>query len=80
MAASCLYSEIAMNRALKTMGLNGTKRPDVIGIARDGMHKLVEVVSPRQTIESVNRKMDIMRSMNENTVGRVVKWVRRLFF
>lgn len=33
MAASGNYTQISLNRALKTMGLNGARRPDVIGIA-----------------------------------------------
>ena len=44
MAASGQYSQIGVNKALKTMGLKGTSRPDVIGVARNGMNKLVEVV------------------------------------
>ena len=48
MAASGQYSQINMNKALKAMGLNGTSRPDVIGVAKNGINKLVEVVSPNK--------------------------------
>ena len=79
MAASGQYSRIGMNRALKTMGLNGTSRPDVIGVAKKGMNKLVEVVSPKQSTNSIINKMSKMLSNNPRSVGKIVKWVRRLF-
>ncbi len=79
MAASGQYSQIGMNKALKTMGLNGTSRPDVIGIAKNGMNKLVEVVSPRQSTNYIINKMSNMLSNNPGSVGKIVKWVRRLF-
>ena len=79
MAASGQYSRIGMNRALKTMGLNGTSRPDVIGVAKKGMNKLVEVVSPKQSTNSIINKMSKMLSNNPRSVGKIVKWVRKLF-
>ena len=79
MAASGRYSQIGVNKALKTMGLNGSNRPDVIGIAKKGVHKLVEVVSPRQSINYIVNKMSKMISNNPRTVGKIVKWVRYLF-
>ena len=51
MAASGQYSQIGINKSLGKMGLNGGRtRPDVIGIANNGLNILVEVVSPRQNI------------------------------
>ena len=79
MAASGQYSQIGVNKALKTMGLNGTSRPDVIGIAKNGMNKLVEVVSPRQSTNYIINKMSNMLSNNPGSVGKIVNWVRRLF-
>ena len=79
MAASGQYSQIGVNKALKTMGLNGTSRPDVIGIAKKGMNKLVEVVSPRQSTNYIINKMSNMLSNNPGSVGKIVNWVRRLF-
>ena len=79
MVASGQYSQIGMNKALKTMGLNGTSRPDVTGVARSGMNRLVEVVSPRQSTKSTINKMSNMLSNNPGSVGKVVNWVRRLF-
>lgn len=61
-----------MNRALKSMGLNGTRRPDVIGIARSGFNKLVEVVSPRQSTNSIVKKMSEMPTNNPGSVGKIV--------
>ena len=79
MAASGKYSQIGLNKALKTMGLNGTKRPDVIGIAKKGVNKIVEVVSPKQSTTYINNKMSTMLQSNTNTIGKVVTWVRNLF-
>ena len=79
MTASGKYSQIGVNKALKTMGLNGTSRPDVIGIAKNGMNKLVEVVSPRQSSNYIINKMSNMLSNNQGSVGKIVNWVRRLF-
>jgi hypothetical protein len=61
------------------MGLNGTSRPDVIGIAKKGVNKLVEVVSPRQSTASIISKVNNMISNNPGTVGKIVTWVRKLF-
>ena len=79
MAASGQYSQIGLNKALKTMGLNGTSRPDVIGIAKTGVNKLVEVVSPRQSTNYIVNKMSNMLSNNPGSVGKVITWVRNLF-
>lgn len=79
MVASGQYSKIGVNKALKTMGLNGKKRPDVIGVAKSGRNKFVEVVSPRQKTSIVVNKMSVMRSNNPGSIGKIVTWVRRLF-
>lgn len=79
MAVSGQYSQIGVNKALKTMGLNGTSRPDIIGVAYNGMNKLVEVVSPRQSTNYIVNKMSSMLSNNPGAVGKIVTWVRSLF-
>jgi len=79
MVASGQYSQVGLNKALKTMGLNGTSRPDVIGIAKKGVNKLVEVVSPRQSTASIISKVNNMISNNPGTVGKIVTWVRKIF-
>ena len=79
MATSGQYSQIGMNKALKTMGLNGTSRPDVIGVAENGINILVEVVSPKQSTDYIVGKMSSMLSGNPGSVGKIVTWVRRLF-
>lgn len=62
------------------MGLNGgLTRPDVTGIAKKGANKLVEVVSPRQSINTIKKKMSNMLFNNPGTGGKIVTWVRRLF-
>ena len=79
MASSGRYSQIGLNKALKTMGLNGgLQRPDVIGIGKNGMSKLVEVVSLKQNELSVMNKMSKMLAANPNSTGKVVMWVRNI--
>ena len=79
MAASGQYSQIGLNKSLNTMGLNGKLRPDVIGIGKKGVNKLVEVVSPKQSITYISNKMNGMLSNNPGSVGKIVSWVRNLF-
>jgi RHS repeat-associated protein len=79
MAASGQYSQIGLNKSLNTMGLNGKLRPDVIGIGKKGVNKLVEVVSPKQSINYISNKMNGMLSNNPGSVGKIVSWVRNLF-
>ena len=79
MAASGRYSQIGLNKSLSKMGLKGgAKRPDVIGIARKGKNKLVEVVSRRQKVSELTNKTAKMVSQNTNTTGKVIsmKWAR----
>ena len=79
MASSGRYSQIGLNKALKTMGLNGgLQRPDVIGIGKNGTSKLVEVVSLKQNELSVMNKMSKMLAANPNSTGKVVMWVRNI--
>lgn len=59
--------------------LNGTSRPDVTGVAKNGFNKLVEVVSPRQSTNYIINKMSNMISNNPGSVGKIVTWVRHLF-
>ena len=80
MVASGQYSQIGINKSLGKMGLNGgLTRPDVIGIGKNGVDKLVEVVSPRQSVTYISAKMSNMLSNNPGAVGKIVNWVRRLF-
>lgn len=79
MTASGKYSKVALNRALKTVGLNGSKRPDVIGVSKSGKNKIVEVVSPRQSTKYIVNKVNDMVSANRNSVGKVITWVRLMF-
>ena len=79
MAASGRYSQIGLNKSLSKMGLKGgSKRPDVIGIARKGKNKLVEVVSRSQKVSELTNKTAKMVSQNTNTTGKVIsmKWAR----
>lgn len=70
------YSKIGLNRALKTVGLNGRQLPDVTGVARFGTNKLVEVVSKTQTTQQMATKCISMTSHNPNTTYKVVSWAK----
>ena len=76
MAASGRYSQIGMNKSLRTMGLNGGRRPDVIGIGRSGPNRLVEVISPKQSPAYIRNKMQSMLYGNPGSRGKIVYWVR----
>ena len=69
------YSTIAFDRALKTVGMIGRKRPDVIGVARYGANMIVEVVSRSQTGAQMNAKCDAILRANPGATKRVMAWV-----
>lgn len=81
------YSKITFDRALKTAGLIGRERPDVIGVARIGKNKLVEVVSKSQTTKQMREKCKRMESKNKNMQkskvvgwpGKIGKFLKKLF-
>ena len=70
------YSKITFHRALKTAGLNGRKRPDVIGVARFGSNRVVEVVSKSQTRAQMLNKCVKMLKNNPNK--KMVSWPGKL--
>lgn len=73
------YKEIYLDRALNTAGLVGTRRPDVIGIARFGKNKLVEVASKTQTKIQMKLKLDkIIASGNPNCKKQVIDIARKI--
>lgn len=74
------YSKIGLNSKLKTVGLNGGSRPDVVAIARIGNNKFIEVVSKTQTIISQENKIKMMISINPKTTGKVISWVLQHWF
>ena len=76
------YSKITLNRSLNTAGLSGRRMPDVIGIARNGSSKLIEVVSKSQTGRQMTAKCISMVNANPGASYKVVGWaatISRLF-
>ena len=76
------YSKITLNRSLNTAGLSGRRMPDVIGIARNGSSKLIEVVSKSQTVKQMTTKCISMVNANPGASYKVVGWaatISRLF-
>lgn len=72
------YSKITFDRALKTAGLNGHRRPDVIGVARYGENLIVEVVSKSQTKGEMEAKCAKMLVKNLKTQSKVISWPRNI--
>ena len=71
------YKKVLLNRSLNTAGLIGSKRPDVIGVARFGKNKLVEVVSSSQRKVQMRDKLDwIINNGNPNSKSSVIDWAR----
>jgi len=68
------YSTISLNRSLKSTGLEGGLRPDVLAIGSHGA-KVIEVVSGTQTIFDQTLKIQRMASMNPELVGIAVDWL-----
>ena len=61
------YEHIYLNQKLSTAGLKGLKMPDVIGKARDGMYKLVEVLSRSETCKQMENKLNYIEKINEGS-------------
>jgi hypothetical protein len=72
------YSKVTLNRALKTAGLNGRRMPDVIGIARNGTSKLIEVVSKSQTYNQMLTKCMSMAAENPGASYKVIDWAAKI--
>ena len=75
------YSEIYGNRSLKTAGLNGNQRPDIIGKTHEGQYRVWEFASKSQASGTGYRmlcnKMKIMESNNpEARFMDIIKWDR----
>ena len=79
MLKSNKYSEIYLNRSLKTAGLNGGQRPDIIGKAKDGTVIAYEVASKTQTTGSyagrkLLKKIELMQ-LNNPAVNFDLIWL-----
>jgi hypothetical protein len=65
MALSDKYSEIFVNKSLKTAGLNGSERPDIIGKRLNGSFNIIEYASKSQysgrAMYNLIRKVGVMR-------------------
>ena len=75
MAASGNFSQIGLNKSLNSMGLNGNMRPDIIGIGKNGVNRISEVISLKQSAEFISSKMDIMLYNNPGSTPNITRWV-----
>ena len=67
------YSKLFGNRALKTAGLVGNQRPDVIGVRYDGLVEVWEFASPSQALgtpgyTALETKISVMQAANPTAV------------
>ena len=67
------YSTIALNRSLKSVGMNGGFRPDVLALGSRGS-RVIEVVSRAQTIFDQMLKIESMKAINAGLQGIAVDW------
>ena len=80
MQASGKYSDIYLNKALKTVGLNGTQRPDIIGKLIDGSFDALEVASKTQISASLAgqqlaAKVALMQVNNSGLYVKPIIWL-----
>ena len=72
------YTEIYGNRALKTAGLNGKLRPDIIAKTVNGSFEFWEFASPSQAsgigLKALQMKMDTIISENPGITRHFVPW------
>ena len=78
MKASGDYSDIWLNKQLKTAGMNGTQRPDIIAKRLDGTFEYIEYASKSQAPGShgynlLIEKMDIIDKAND-VLGKLFNW------
>ena len=81
MQASGKYSDIYLNKALKTVGLNGSQRPDIIGKLIDGSFDALEVAGKTQMSTSLAGQQLISKValMQANNPGLYIKPIIWLF-
>ena len=46
---------------------------------QDGMGRIIEVTSPRQSSSYISNKMAEMLADNPGSSGKIISWVRNLF-
>jgi len=64
------FSKIYINKSLKTAGFNGTQKPDIIAVGKNGNGHIIEIASPSQL--SGKRMLDLTDKFNtmlENNPG-----------
>ena len=80
MQSSGKYSDIYLNKALKTVGLNGSQRPDIIGKSLDSTFEVIEVASKTQVSTSVAgrqlvEKVALMKTNNPGVIFHPIIWL-----
>ena len=80
MQKSGKYTDIYLNKALKTVGLHGSQRPDIIGKLANGTFEVLEVASKSQTTASLAgrqlvAKMALMGANNPGVILRNIIWL-----
>ena len=78
MKASGDYSDIWLNKQLKTAGMKGTQRPDIIAKRLDGTFEYIEYASKSQAPKTygynlLSNKMKIIDDIN-GIIGELINW------
>ena len=74
------YTKVYGNRSLKTAGLNGTQRPDIIAIGKNKIVEIWEFASPSQATgssgyDALVAKIKIMQAANPSAkIYDVIQW------
>jgi len=70
------FPKIYINTSLKTAGFNGTQKPDIIAVGKNGNEHIVEIASPSQLSGKpwtlLNNKLITMLRNNPGMTGRVI--------
>ncbi|MBP5356586.1 MAG: hypothetical protein J6Y68_00370 [Clostridia bacterium] len=80
MQSSGKYSDIYLNKALKTVGLKGSQRPDIIGKMVNGTFDVIEVASKTQVSTSLlgrqlAKKVALMQANNPGVIFHPIIWL-----
>ena len=74
------YTHVFGNRSLNTAGLNGSQRPDIIAVAKNGLYEIWEYASPSQATGSygynlLKAKVELMKAANPAAIFHdIIPW------
>jgi len=70
------FSKIYINKSLKTAGFNGTQKPDIIAVGKNGNGHIIEIASPSQLSGkpkyALKNKFNTMLQNNPGMTGDLI--------